>query len=74
MFIHNVDAVRIISDLFENQVNFFYVAILKSEALSRSPRQPSLENRIIRLEKCKVVSNRNIPNKIPFSDVYGDNI
>ena len=44
----------------------------ESEALSRSPRQLSMENRIWCLEKFKLVSNGNITKNIPFLDVYGD--
>ena len=58
-----------ISDIFKIQVNFS-CRHFESEALFRSPIQPSLERRIRRLEKFKLVSNGNITNKISFLDVY----
>ena len=56
----------------KNQVNFFSYRHFESEALYGSPIHPSMESRIRRLEKLKLVSNGNISNKIPFFDVYGD--
>ena len=43
--------------IIKNRVNFFVYRHFESEALSRSPRQPSMESRIWRLEKFKLVSN-----------------
>ena len=42
------------------------------EPLYRSPRHLSMEDHIRRLEKFKMVSNGNVSNKIPFSDVCRD--
>ena len=53
-------------------MNFFSYRHFESEALSKSQRQMSMESRIWRLEKFKLLSNGNITNKIPFLDVYGD--
>ena len=58
--------------IFKNQMNYFSCRHFESEALSRSPNQPSMENRIWRFEKFKLVSNGNITNKIPRLDVYRD--
>ena len=58
--------------IIKNRVNFFVYRHFENEALFSSPRQPSMESRIWRPEKLKLVSNGNITNKIPFLDVYGD--
>ena len=44
----------------------------ESKAFSRSPRLPSTECRIGRLENLKLVSNGNTSNMIPLLNVYGN--
>ena len=44
----------------------------ESKAFSRSPRLPSTEWRIGRLENLKLVSNGNTSNMIPLLNVYGN--
>ena len=58
--------------MFKVRWTCFLYRHFESVALSRSPRQPSMESRIWRLEKFKLVSNGNITNKITCFDVYGD--
>ena len=45
-----------------NHMNLVLCRPFESQALSRSVRQPSIESRIRRLEKFKVVLNGNITN------------
>ena len=46
--------------------DLYFISPFESEALSRSPRQPSMESGIWRLEKFKLASNGNITNKIYY--------
>ena len=53
-------------------MNFFSCCHVENEAFSRSPRQPRMKSRIVRLEIFKLVSNGNTSNKISFLHVCGD--